>query len=40
MMRLALTLMLTVIALGACGKKGDLRPPPGYEQTDNTPTEG
>jgi len=40
MMRTILILMMAVLVIGACGKKGDLRPPPGYEQTDNTPAEG
>lgn len=28
------TLCLLVLALGACGKKGELKPPPGHEKTN------
>jgi len=40
MIRTLLILMMAALVLGACGKKGDLRPPPGYEQPQNTQAEG
>ena len=40
MMRLVLTVIVAALTLAACGKKGDLRPPPGYEQSENTQAEG
>lgn len=31
-MRVLLTLVILALAVGACGRKGDLEPPPGYGQ--------